>query len=172
MMRSESAFGRTMVPQGRANDIWLATLRRYFVIAIPMHLAWEIAQLPLYTIWYEETPGRIVFAVLHCTAGDALIAGTSLLGALLLLGNACWPAERYPAVAASTVIAGLAYTVFSEWLNTEVRGSWTYSGLMPTLPGIGTGLSPFLQWLVIPITAIWWVRRRHSDRIKPIEEQS
>ena len=152
--------------------LWLVVLRRYFVLAIPAHLVWEVAQLPLYTIWYEDPPGRIVFAVLHCTGGDALIAGASVLGALLLFGSARWPDERYIAVAAPAVLAGVAYTIFSEWHNTEVRGSWGYSSLMPALPGTGTGLSPFLQWLVVPIAAFWWAYRRQATQFKPIEESS
>jgi hypothetical protein len=49
--------------------------------------------------------------------------------------------------------------VFSEWLNTEVRGSWAYSELMPVMPVVATGFSPVAQWIVIPIGAFWWARR-------------
>lgn len=51
------------------------------------------------------------------------------------------------------------YTIFSEWLNTEVRGSWAYSNLMPVVPVIGVGLSPLPQRVAIPIAAFWWARR-------------
>ena len=51
-----------------------------------------------------------------------------------------------------------AYTVFSEWLNTEIRGSWAYSELMPVVPVLEAGLSPVAQWIVIPIAAFWWAR--------------
>jgi hypothetical protein len=128
-------------------------------VIVPAHLAWETAQLPLYTIWRKGNWSEIAFAAVHCTAGDVLIAGVSLLGALLLLGGARWPDERYVAVATLTVVVGIAYTTFSEWLNTQVRASWTYSDLMPTLPVTGTGLSPLAQWVVIPIAAFWWARR-------------
>ena len=148
--------------------LWLDTLRRYFMFAIPAHLIWEVAQLPLYTIWYEGTPGKIAFAAIHCTGGDAMITVLSLVGALLLVGNRRWPEERYIAVAAPAIIAGVAYTVFSEWHNTEVRSSWAYSKLMPTLPGLGTGLSPLLQWLVIPIVAFWWARPRRAVQPNPV----
>ena len=62
-------------------------------------------------------------------------------------------------MALATILGGLAYTVFSEWLNTEIRGSWAYSEWMPTLPLIGAGLSPFAQWIIVPIVAFWWARR-------------
>ena len=28
--------------------------------------------------------------------------------------------------------------------------SWTYSSLMPIIPGLGVGLVPVLQWIVLP----------------------
>jgi hypothetical protein len=143
---------------------WLTSLRRFMAVIVPGNLIWETAQLPLYTIWRKGNGSEISFAVLHCTAGDVLIAGASLFGALLLLGSARWPNDRYLAVAMLTIIAGIAYTVLSEWLNTQVRAGWTYSELMPTLPVTGTGLSPLAQWIVIPIAAFSWARH-HSPNI-------
>jgi len=35
--------------------------------------------MPLYEIWYEGTPNEVIYAGLHCTAGDALIAGFALM---------------------------------------------------------------------------------------------
>jgi hypothetical protein len=57
----------------------------------------------------------------------------------------------------------LIYTGYSEYLNTEVRRSWTYSDLMPRLPGLGIGLSPILQWLLVPAVALIWARRAGDD---------
>ena len=125
----------------------------------PTRAAWEIAQLPLYTIWSEGTAGSRAFAVLHCTAGDLLIALSLLAGALIVAGDPVWPGRRFGRVAALTLLGGLIYTVFSEWLNVEVRRSWAYSDLMPVLPPFGTGLSPMLQWIVVPTVALWMARR-------------
>lgn len=155
----------------RGHITWLTVLRRYFTFVIPAHLVWETVQLPLYTIWYEGSTGWIAFAILHCTGGDALVAGASLLVALLLFGSVRWPDEHYIAVAAPVVLAGVVITIFGEWYHTEVRDSWAYSELMPRLPWIGTGLSPLLQWLVIPIAAFWWAQRRQATttEIRAIE---
>ena len=103
---------------------------------------------------------------MHCTGGDILIASASLLLALLLVARPAWPDETYRRVAALTLAFAVPYTVFSEWLNTEVRGSWTYSELMPVVPLLDAGLSPLAQWIVIPIAAFWWAGRpnRTQDR--------
>jgi hypothetical protein len=45
-----------------------------------------------------------------------------------------------------------------EWLNVSVRGSWSYSALMPVIPIIGTGLSALMQWIVVPLLAFWVAR--------------
>lgn len=138
---------------------WLSALRRYIAASALGNLLWEFAQLPLYTVWHEGSPEEIVFAAVHCTGGDVLIATMSLIAGLLLAGARRWPHVRFAAVASIAVPGGLAYTIFSEWLNTEIRGSWAYSEWMPELPLIGAGLSPFAQWLVVPIAALWWARR-------------
>jgi len=147
---------------------WLAALRRYATFIIVANLVWEIAHVPLYTIWQNGSPGEIAFAVVHCTGGDIVIASLSLLAALLVLGNARWPNERFISVAAFALVFGLAYTMFSEWLNVTVRRSWTYSDLMPTVPIVGLGLSPLAQWIVVPLAAFWWACRSSTMRTQPI----
>jgi hypothetical protein len=134
-------------------------LRRYFLFAALANLAWEVAHLPLYTLWWESGFGENAFAVVHCTGGDLLIATASLTLALLFFADRDWPEEGFPKVAAATVVLGVGYTVFSEWLNTEIRGSWAYTDRMPVVPILGTGLSPLAQWLVVPLAAFWWARR-------------
>ncbi len=138
---------------------WISTIRRYLVFSVLAHLFWEMAQLPLYTIWKTGTVGEIAFAAIHCTGGDLLIALSTLLIAICLFGESGWPNTRYREVFITTVFLGVSYTIFSEWLNIEIRQSWAYSDLMPVIPFINAGLSPVLQWIVIPIVGLWWARK-------------
>ena len=138
---------------------WLAAIRRYLLFIAGANLVWEVAQLPFYTIWREGTPSEIAFAVVHCTGGDILIASSALVASLVLVGGRAWPSEGFWRVGALTVALGLSYTIFSEWLNIEIRGSWAYSDLMPLLPLIDAGLAPFSQWIVIPFAALYWAQR-------------
>jgi hypothetical protein len=144
---------------------WLSTLRRYLLVILTGNIVWETLHLPLYTIWEEGTAAELAFAVLHCIGGDVLIALSSLVLALILVGDGTWPGRRYALVATITIVFGLGYTIFSEWLNIVVRESWAYSDLMPVIPIIDTGLSPVAQWIVIPLVGFWWARqpsRTHS----------
>lgn len=139
---------------------WLGTLRRYLVFSAVAHLAWEAAHLPLYTLWATGTPDEIAFAVLHCTGGDLLIATSTLLLALMVAGTDRWPADKagFRRVAWLAVLFAVLYTVFSEWLNVDVRRSWRYSALMPVLPPLGTGVSPLAQWVAVPLIGLYCAR--------------
>ena len=113
-------------------------------------LIWEVVQLPLYTLWTTASAAAIAWAVLHCTAGDVLIAAVAFVVARVM-------ARGLPRHAFVTVLvsAGVTYTIFSEWLNVSVSGSWAYAPEMPVVPPFGTGLSPLLQWVVLPPLAVW-----------------
>ena len=132
---------------------WITVLRRYFLFSAAGHLVWEAGHIPLYTIWLEGTWGEIVFAILHCTGGDLLIAMSTMLLSLFLLGSAIWPRERMHRVLVVAVLFGVAYTVFSEWLNIVIRAAWAYRDIMPVVPILDAGLTPLLQWVIVPTMA-------------------
>lgn len=136
------------------------TILRFLGAMAGGNLLWEMGHVPLYTLWIEGTWGEIGFAVLHCTVGDVMIAGICLLLSLALIGRCAWPRARFGTVALATILIGLVYTGFSEWLNTEIRGSWAYREAMPRFPGLGIGLTPILQWIVVPILAFRWAAPR------------
>ena len=141
----------------RERTDWLGALRRYLGVSIAAHFVWEILQLPLYTLWTTGTVRQLSFAVLHCTAGDAMIAALSLLVALVAFARPTWPSTDVARVYMTSLSLGMGYTIYCEWLNTCVRGSWAYSDLMPIVPVIGTGLGPLMQWIVVPTMAMWIV---------------
>lgn len=144
---------------------WLRALRVYTAVLVPGMLAWEAVQLPLYTLWRDGTPGEIAFAVLHCTLGDGLIGVAALAWALLMVGDKSWPAGGSTRVLVATVMIAATYTIYSEWLNVEVRSTWSYADAMPRLPWIGTGLAPLLQWVVVPPLALFAARRAEQPHL-------
>jgi hypothetical protein len=148
----------------RAGTNWLRALKVYLAVTAVANLIWEMLQLPLYTIWTTGTPRELTFAVIHCTGGDVVIALTTLTLTLIAVGTKPWPAESHRLVMLGTVSMGLGYTIFSEWLNIVARKSWAYSPLMPVVPGINTGLSPLLQWIIVPALALVWARKAALGR--------
>ncbi len=134
---------------------WPLALRRYLWASFSLHLVWEIVQLPLYTIWTTGTLGQQTFAILHCTIGDAMIAGLALLIALAVVDQPTWPAAGMRAIWLLVLALGVGYTLYSEWMNVNVRRSWAYAAGMPTLPLIEVGLAPVLQWFIVPTLVLW-----------------
>lgn len=131
-----------------------------------LNLVWETAQVPLYTLSREAEPSYIAFAVVHCTLGDVLIGGVSLVLALILgqeFGLERW---RWPRIAGLTALFGTVYTVFSEWMNVKVLRSWAYADSMPVIElwNFDIGLSPLAQWFVVPPLALYLARARRRKR--------
>ena len=132
----------------------MKSIFRFLAASAGLNLAWEIGYLPFYTLWSNGKWEEIGYAVAHFTAGEILIALACAIAILAFSGWRWLLPGRQSAIFLGIFIAfGVAYTVFSEWLNTAVRKSWVYSALMPVLPLIGTGVAPLLQWIVVPALA-------------------
>lgn len=141
-------------------ESWTVIFRQYLPRLALFSLAWEILQLPLYTIWTTSPWQSIVFAVAHCTVGDAMIGMAAMVISLMLVRAgkpANWPQTT---IAIITVLLTLAYTVFSERINLA-QGSWNYSYWMPIVGWIDVGLAPLAQWIVVPLLALWRASRAH-----------
>jgi len=117
-------------------------------LAFVLNLTWEIAQARLYTIWAAADGMSVAWSLLHCSVGDVMIALAMFALAGMVLRRADWPVSRPWTGGAIVVIGALAYTAWSEWYNVYRAGSWGYTASMPMIFGIG--LSPMLQWLILP----------------------
>lgn len=126
-----------------------------------LNLAWEMTHVSLYTLWKEAEASYIAYSVVHCTAGDVMIGAAALLLALIVGREKSLAQWRWRRIGAVTALAGTAYTIFSEWMNTIVLRSWTYAEAMPRLElaSIEIGASPLAQWLVLPPLALYLARK-------------
>lgn len=133
-------------------------IRSYLTIAAIGNLLWEVLQQPFYTLWRIASPAYVAFAIIHCWIGDLMIASFSL--ALGIIASRSLGSKRFfPAGVIVSVLAGVSYTIFSEWQNMSVHHFWTYSAYMPRLPIVGTGLLPILQWILVPAIALYCARK-------------
>jgi hypothetical protein len=137
---------------------WWRILARWALIAAALNAVWEIAHLPLYTLWQEPDRWRVAAYVAHCTVGDVIIAVVSYLLVATALRRFDWPWVRALSGTLLLVAVGVGYTVYSEWLNVYQRQAWAYAPNMPLIAGIG--LSPLLQWLLLPPLAVAILRWR------------
>jgi hypothetical protein len=117
-------------------------------LAFALNLTWEIAHVRLYTIWPASDAMGVTWALLHCTFGDVLIALAMFALACMVLRRTDWPMSRPWTGVIITAIGAMAFTAWSEWYNVYRAGNWGYTASMPIIFGIG--LSPLLQWLILP----------------------
>jgi hypothetical protein len=123
-------------------------LWRTLAVFLSFNLTWEVVQLPFYTLWMQGSWEDIACAALHCTIGDGLIGIATVVvdfTAFRVTGFRFSPLRALKVF----VLLGVGYTVFSEWLDVQLRGDWDYSDLMPLVPPFGTGLAPLLQWIIV-----------------------
>ena len=76
-----------------------------------------------------------------------------------------WDWFRQPGVGGYLLMltAGLVLAVLVEWVAVHTLGRWAYTGRMPVVPGIGIGIVPIVQMIILPpvifrTAARWFLR--------------
>jgi len=129
------------------------------VLSFLGHFAWEILQAPLFAS-LSGTDHFIGIAIcLKATFGDLAIALAAFWCAAFVGKGRNWVANTGTFAPAVFFAVGLLTTIGLEYFSTEVTGRWAYDAVMPVLPILGTGLSPILQWVFVPIFVLWYMRR-------------
>ena len=129
------------------------------ILSFPMHFTWEFLQAPLFSSMENATHIDGIRICLQATLGDMVIALVAYWAAALLVGTRHWVGRPDYKVSVLFICIGLGITVGIEFLSTETLHRWAYGSVMPSLPFIGTGLAPLLQWALIPILVLWYMRR-------------
>ena len=127
---------------------WARYLFILFVAAVLLNYMWEISQAPLYvgmvsmeTIWW------------HCfvaALGDGLIVLIIHGVGWLVFGKPGWSAHPRAAQIVFLLGSGLAIAIAVEWVAVYRLYRWSYTSRMPLIPGLGIGVTPVLQMLVLP----------------------
>lgn len=123
------------------------------------HFAWEILQAPLFASMSQTDHFVGIAICLKATLGDLVIALAAFWCAAFVGKGRNWVANTGSLAPAVFFTFGLLATIGLEYLNTEVTGRWAYDRVMPLLPILGTGLSPILQWIFVPMLVLWYMRR-------------
>ncbi len=144
----------------RAPEISLAGFA--FLLSFP----WEVIQSPLFE-GMGSMPHRE--AVKYCTRaalGDAAIMLVAFWTVAAAGHGRGWLMKPAPVPIAAFVLIGLLITIAIETLATSGRWleGWTYSNLMPMLPGTSVALVPMIQWILLPPLALLLTRRQLQNR--------
>ena len=134
------------------------------VFALLLNFPWEVLQAPLFEGMAAAPHSAVISACSQATLGDAVILLLAHASVVVVTRRRLWVLAPSWREVAGFVSAGVAITAMIEWLAT--RGHWTqtwaYSSAMPLIPGVGIGLAPLLQWVIVPPIALWFVRRQSA----------
>jgi hypothetical protein len=129
------------------------------IFAFLLNFVWEMWQLPLYEgiasfSYWENLKGCTL-----ATFGDVVIALVAFLLVAVAAQSRWWILRPSSRQVLGFVLIGVVITIILEALATGPLNRWSYAAAMPTLL-MGTGLTPLLQWIVLPPMIVFFTRRQ------------
>ena len=132
------------------------------VFALLLNFPWEVLQAPLFVGVADARFVDVIKGCAQATVGDMVILLIGHAGVALVARDRGWVLTPSRRQLAGFVAIGVSITAVIEWLATHGRwvSSWSYAPAMPVVPGLGLGLAPLLQWVVLPLLVVWFVQRQ------------
>lgn len=124
------------------------------VFSFLLHFVWEFIQAPTYAGMIEMNHWDGIKLCTAATFGDVGFALTAFIVTSISAGSRYWFATPTLWQVMLYIAVGVALTVSFEYYYTNISLRWTYSELMPLVPPFGTGLSPLMQWIIIPLLTL------------------
>ncbi|MCH8055194.1 MAG: hypothetical protein IH857_03450 [Deltaproteobacteria bacterium] len=115
-----------------------------------LNLLWESIQAPLFVFEQQSSAFLLTGCLLFCSGVDAFMTLTSYCALSVVARSRYWFLARRLSHWVSFVGIGLVLALASEYTAIHYRNLWEYSSLMPVVPGLNIGLTPLLQWLILP----------------------
>ena len=132
------------------------------VFALLLNFPWEVAQAPMFEGMAAAPHSAVIRACSQATLGDAVILLLAHASVVVVTRRRRWFLAPSWRDVAGFVAVGVGITAMIEWLATRGHWvqTWAYSSAMPVIPGIGVGLLPLLQWVIVPPIVLWFARRQ------------
>lgn len=134
------------------------TLAVFALFSFLFHFAWEILQAPLFAKMPVTGHWQATLICLKATLGDVGIALASFAAASWWDRSVTWFVRLSNGALAAYLATGVLITITFEWYAIYMAGRWSYSELMPVVPFLHVGLAPLMQWIVLPMAALFFLR--------------
>lgn len=132
------------------------------VFALLLNYPWEFLQVPLFDGMAQADHWDAIKTCTRATLGDAVIMLTAYWAVAIGTRSRRWMMNASGLSVAMFAGMGILITIVIErlalagwWL-----GGWKYDPSMPVVPVLEVGLSPLLQWVVLPPLVLWFARRQ------------
>lgn len=133
------------------------------VFGFLLNFIWEIFQAPLFQGMKSKAHWDAVLQCTRATGGDLIILLSAFWATALIFRDHAWLAKaRTRPVLVFTGLAFMAATG-TEILMTCYLHHYSYGSAMPIVPLLRIGLAPFLQWIILPPLALWFVHRQTAS---------
>ncbi|WP_462255427.1 hypothetical protein [Ferruginibacter sp.] len=144
-------------------------LRQYVfitaAIAFLLNFAWELIQLPLYKNSVYDID-HIAFCAL-ATLADVIMVLLLYFGLALIFKNPFWIQQLNEQRITLVILMGGIGAVLSEMRHLKLA-SWVYAASMPLIPLVKAGVTPVLQFMLLPLLSyllsIYFLKKLHSKK--------
>lgn len=121
------------------------------LVAFAIHFAWEMGHARWYATMNELPFWTATAWCARAALWDVAISACAFVAAALAIRSWRWPRALELLPVAIYIASGLAVTIAIEWWAVSI-GRWRYAPGMATVAGVG--VSPLLQWIVVPVVLI------------------
>lgn len=140
------------VPERRIYKQYILTIA---ILAFVFNFIWEVAQGPLYK-GYEYDWQHISFCALASVA-DMLMVLILLFLFGLIYNNVFWTKNFTTFRVVILMLAGGVGAIIAEVWHSS-RGDWAYTESMPLIPWVEVGISPVLQFTILPLIIFFAIK--------------
>ena len=151
------------------NSLKKVTDRRQFkqfililiVFAFLLNFAWETIQMPLFKAMKNDIQSTVFCAL--ATVADVIMVLLLYFGFAVMHKDPIWIQDLKGQRILALILFGGVGAIFAELRHLKA-GTWSYSQSMPIMPFVKVGLSPVLQFMVLP-TLIYYLSFLKRKRI-------
>lgn len=133
------------------------------IFAFLLNYPWEFLQAPFFEGMPGATHWEAVKVCTRATLGDAVIMLIAYWSVAVAASDRLWFRAPSRIHMLGFIAAGVIITIGIEHFatqSTHPAWGWRYADTMPIVPVLGVGLTPLLQWILLPPLAIWFARRQ------------
>ena len=117
------------------------------ILAVLLNFAWEMAQMPLYKNMQPGLQSTIFCGV--ASIADGILVMLMYYSFALVYKETFWLQKHKSKRIFALMMAGGIGAVVAEIRHLS-SGSWSYTDAMPLVPVVNVGLSPVLQFMLLP----------------------
>ena len=131
------------------------------LLSVILNFTWEILQMPLYKNNKLDFQ-HLVFCGL-ATVADTIMVLLIYFSYALIFKNALWIKKLDLKLSLLLMLTGGAGAILSE-MRHLAEGNWAYADSIPLIPLVNAGLSPVLQFTLLPVI-IYWAGFKFSKKL-------